>query len=165
MAATPAQRGGPAYPTGSRATGRWLWLLRLLTAAALAVDAYVHLQEASIYDQTQPGASVSQGQLFRVESAVAIAAAVLVLAWRRRSSWLLALLVAASALAAVLLSRYVDIGGVGPLPDMYEPTWAAGGKLPSAVAEAAATAAALVGLLLQHRVLRGARPAGSPRAA
>jgi hypothetical protein len=37
--------------------------------------------------------------------------------------------VGASALAAVLLYRYVDLGPLGPLPDMYENTWQVPGKL------------------------------------
>jgi hypothetical protein len=56
----------------------------------------------------------------------------------RRSGWLAALGVAASALAAVLLYRYVDLGSLGPLPDMYENTWQVPGKLLSAYAEGAA---------------------------
>jgi hypothetical protein len=43
--------------------------------------------------------------------------------------------------------RYVDVGGFGPLPDMYDPTWYPEKNL-SAVAEAAAALAALCLLLL-----------------
>ena len=44
---------------------------------------------------------------------------------RRRpaAAALVAALVAASALAAVVASRYVDLGPIGPLPDLYEPVW------------------------------------------
>jgi hypothetical protein len=73
-----------------------------------------------------------------------------VLVWPRRSSWILALLVAASALGAVLLYRYVDVGQLGPLPDMYENTWQVPGKLLSAWAEGAAVVLAGLGLLT-HR--------------
>ncbi|MFD6248329.1 hypothetical protein ACFWGG_24665, partial [Streptomyces roseolus] len=31
--------------------------------------------------------------------------------------------VAAGGLAALLLYRYVDVGELGPLPNMYEPAW------------------------------------------
>jgi hypothetical protein len=58
--------------------------------------------------------------------------------------------VAASALAAVLLYRYVDVGSLGPLPDMYENTWQVPGKLLSAYAEAAAIGLASLGLLSQR---------------
>jgi hypothetical protein len=61
-----------------------------------------------------------------------------------------ALGVGASALAAVLLYRYVDVGAVGPLPDLYENTWQVPGKLLSAYAEGAAVVLAGLGLLI-HR--------------
>jgi hypothetical protein len=62
-----------------------------------------------------------------------------------------ALLVGASALAAVLLYRYVDVGAVGPLPDMYENTWQVPGKLLSAYAEGAAVVLAGLGLLTHRK--------------
>jgi hypothetical protein len=93
---------------------------------------------------------ISQGQLFRAEAAVAVAVGLLVLVRPRPSSWLAALLVGASALGAVLLYRYVDVGALGPLPDLYENTWQVPGKLLSAYAEAAAVVLAGLGLLT-HR--------------
>jgi hypothetical protein len=136
------------------AVGRWAWpalgswLLRVATAAALGIDAAVHWQNAPAYDAVT--ATVSQGQLFRVEAALAVAVGLLVLVRPRPSSWLAALAVAGSALAAVLLYRYVDLGSLGPLPDMYENTWQVPGKLLSAYAEAAAVVLAALGLLT-HR--------------
>jgi hypothetical protein len=90
--------------------------LRVGTAAGLGIDAVVHWQNAPAYDAV--AATVSQGALFRVEAVLAAAAGLLVLVRPRRSSWLAALLVAAGGLAAVLLYRYVDVGALGPLPDM-----------------------------------------------
>jgi hypothetical protein len=81
---------------------------------------------------------------------LAAAAGLLVLVRPRRSSWLAALLVAASGLAAVLLYRYVDVGALGPLPDMYEDTWQVPGKLLSAYAEGATVILAGLGLLTQR---------------
>jgi hypothetical protein len=57
----------------------------------------------------------------------------------------------ALALGAVLLYRYVDVGSLGPLPDMYEDTWQVPGKLLSAYAEGAAVLLAGVGLLSHRR--------------
>jgi hypothetical protein len=102
------------------------WTLRV-GAAALGTDAVVHWQNASAYDAVT--ATIGQGELFRVEAAVAVAVGLLVLLWPRRGSWVAALGVGASALAAVLLYRYVDLGPLGPLPDMYENTWQVPGKL------------------------------------
>ena len=138
------------------------WTLRVATAAALGVDAAVHWQNASAYDAVK--ATLSQGELFRVEAALAVVVGVLVLVRPRPSSWVTALGVGASALAAVLLYRYVDLGALGPLPDMYENTWQVPGKLLSAYAEGAAVVLAGLGLL-SHR---GATPtranAGVPNA-
>lgn len=127
-----------------------LWVLRLLTAAGLAVDAYVHADLAATYDPVVK--TISQGDLFRVEAgAAALAALLVVLFGTRPLVWGYALLVAAAGLAAVLLYRYADVGAVGPLPNMYEPLWYPE-KTASAVAEAAATLTAAAGLLLARRL-------------
>lgn len=145
-----AGRSAATLPVRRPAVGRWAWpalgwwLLRVATAAALGIDAAVHWQNAPAYDSVT--ATLSQGDLFRVETAAAVAAGLLVLLRPRPSSWLAALLVGASALAAVLLYRYVHVGAVGPLPDMYENTWQVPGKLLSASAEAATVLLAGLGL-------------------
>jgi hypothetical protein len=128
------------------------WVLRVATAAALGIDAVVHWQNASAYDAVT--GTVSQGELFRAEAALAVVVGLGVLVRPRPSSWLAALLVAASALAAVLLYRYVDVGALGPLPDMYENTWQVPGKLLSGYAEVAAVVLATLGLLT-HRTRPG----------
>jgi hypothetical protein len=127
------------------------WTLRIATAAALGIDAIVHWQNAPAYDTVT--ATVGQGQLFRVEAALAVAVGLLVLVRPRPSSWLAALAVAATALAAVLLYRYVDVGALGPFPDMYENTWQVPGKLLSASAEGAAVLLAGLGLLTHRKHL------------
>src|SRR5690348_3679851 len=126
-----------------------LWALRLLTAAGLAVDAYVHADLASSYDYS--GQGISQGQLFRIEAAAAaLAALLLILFGTRQLVWAYALMVAAAGVGAVLLYRYVDVGTLGPLRNMYEPVWYPEKSL-SAIAEAAAVLPAACGLLLAHR--------------
>ena len=138
------------------------WTLRVGTAAALGVDAVVHWQNAPAYDAVT--ATVSQGALFRTEAVVAVVAGLLVLIRPRRSSWLAALLVAGSALGAVLLYRYVDVGVLGPLPDMYENTWQVPGKLLSAYAEGAAVILAALGLLTHRGAALPHEAAGSQAA-
>ena len=108
-------------------------------------NAAAHWQNASAYDAVT--GTVSQGELFRAEAALAVVVGLGVLVRPRPSSWLAALLVAASALGAVLLYRYVDVGSLGPLPDMYENTWQVPGKLLSAYAEGAAVVLAGLGLM------------------
>ena len=101
----------------------------------------------------------------RAEAGLAAAVGLLVLVRPRPSSWLAASAVAASALAAVLLYRYVDVGSLGPLPDMYENTWQVPGKLLSAYAEAAAIGLAGLGLLTHRSQERTAPSRGQPQGA
>ena len=115
-------------------------VLSVVTALALLVDAVVHFRLAPGYQLSAPG-GIGAGNLFRVETAVALAAAVLVLVRRSRASYAAAFLVALSALGAVILYRYVNVPMFGPLPAMYEPVWFPEKTL-SAIAEAIAAAAA-----------------------
>jgi len=145
----------PAGRKGRRSSPLTLalsWVLRLVTAAGLAVDAYMHLKVAADYDVI-PG-TISGGDLFRAESAAAIAVALLVLVRPGRLAYLLAFLVAASALGAVMLYANVDVGTLGPLPDLYEPVWFTE-KTVSAIAEAVAAGAAAVGFVFEVLRRRG----------
>lgn len=131
-----------------RARAGWLiglWLLRIVTAAGLAIDAYVHADLALRYDLNQGSAVLSQGDLFRIEAGVSAFAALAVILTAWRVTWMLAFLVAASALGALLLYRYHDPGAIGPLPDMYEPTMYPEKTL-AAVAEGVAAGTALIGI-------------------
>ena len=121
------------------------YLLRVLTAAALITDAVVHLKDARFYDASTT-ALLSQGQLFRIQAGVAIVVAVAILAWPRRLVWAIAFLVAASAVGAVVLYTYVNVGSLAGLPDMYEPSWGPPGKALSAIVEGAGALFALGGL-------------------
>ncbi|MEU8512773.1 hypothetical protein AB0C76_14455 [Kitasatospora sp. NPDC048722] len=123
-------------------------VLRLVAAAGLAVDAAVHARLADQYDAV--GDSISQGTLFRLESAAASLAVLLLLLWRHRAGDVFAWAVAASGLGALLLYRYVDVGAIGPLPNMYEPVWFSDKTL-AAWAEGVATAALTILLLLGRR--------------
>ena len=62
-----------------------------------------------------------------------------------------------SALTVLLLARYVNLGQLGPIPDLYDPTWFTE-KLLAAFAEGAATAAALAGVFITGRALMDGRP-------
>jgi hypothetical protein len=65
----------------------------------------------------------------------------------RPVAFLLGFAVSASALALMLVSRYVDLGPLGPFPDLYDPVWFPE-KLWAAFGEAAASIASLAGILL-----------------
>ncbi|CAG6394392.1 hypothetical protein NMG29_13220 [Streptomyces cocklensis] len=98
-----------------------VWTARVLAAAGLAVDAYVHADLAQQYDAVN--ATISQGDLFRIEAAISALAALVVLVWRRLPGDAFAWLVAAGGFALLMIYRYVDVGKWGPFPDMYEPVW------------------------------------------
>ncbi len=116
-------------------------LLLVVTVAGLAVDIYVHLTLASTYDAVR--GTVSEGQLFRAEAAAAFVAALVLVVRPSRVTAALAAVVAGGGLAALLLYRYVDVGRLGPFPDMFEPFWFTD-KTRTAVAQGVATAAAAV---------------------
>lgn len=126
-------------------------VLRVVTAAALVVEAVIHLQLAADYQLAAPG-GIGQGNLFRIESVAALAVAVVLLLRGGRVMFASAAAVAASGLGAVLLYRYVDVPAFGPLPSMYEPLWFAK-KTITAWAEAVGSLTAVLGfvLTLSHR--------------
>jgi hypothetical protein len=133
-------------------------VLTVIVAAGLAIDAYVHLDLASTYDVVKTS-TLSQGDLFRVEAVLAIVAGVALLVRPRRYTAWFAFLVSAGGVALVLVYRWVDVGKVGPLPNMYEPYWY-GEKTLSLVAEAIAAVAAAVLLVLMYMRARAvAKPA------
>lgn len=123
---------------------------RLVAAAGLAVDAYVHAKLADQYDAVS--ADISQGTLFRIEAGLASFAALLILVRRRPMSAAFAWLVAAGGLFALMLYRYVDVGAHGPFPNMYEPIWTSDKKL--AAWSQIVTIAATSFLLLRWYVTR-----------
>lgn len=133
--------------------------LRVLTAVALFIDAGVHVHLAPGYQAGNP-AGIGQGNLFLLESAAAVLAALYVLLRGSRAAYAAALMVALSAFVAVVLYRYVDIPAFGPFPAMYEPVWFFEKSL-SAVAEAAGALLAAVGLVRAGRAgtIRRARRA------
>jgi hypothetical protein len=118
---------------------------RLIAVVGLGIDAYVHLDLASTYAEAE--APVNEGILFRAEAVLALLTALALILRARRLSFLLGLAVSATALALMLVSRYVDLGPFGPFPDLYDPVWFPE-KLWAASGEAAAAAASLAGLLL-----------------
>ncbi|MWA02092.1 hypothetical protein F8568_017275 [Actinomadura sp. LD22] len=124
-------------------------ILRLLVAAGLAADAVVHWRFAPEMAFVQ-GGSIDGDVLFRIQAAVAGVVAVIILTYATRWSYALSFLVAGSAVGALLLYYYVDVGALGPLPDMHEPVWYTD-KTISLVGEGIATVAAAVGFLTVGR--------------
>ncbi len=122
-------------------------VLRILVVAGLTVDAYVHVDSAHGY-AVGFGTGWFTGQtLFLIEAGVASFAALMVLVTGARLAYAFAFLVAASAFGAVMLYRYVNVGKLGPIPNLYEPIWFTQ-KTVSAIAEAVALVCAAIGVVL-----------------
>jgi hypothetical protein len=118
-------------------------VLRVLAVAGLAVSAYVHLHLAHLY--TTLGDTITQGDLFRVQGVVSAVVAVWLLVTGQRLAWLTAGVVSALSLGAVMLYRYVNVGAIGPIPNMHDASWQPSpDKMMSAIAEAAVVVLALV---------------------
>jgi hypothetical protein len=121
----------------------------------LAIDAYIHADLAREYSLNSSG-GLSQGDLFKIEAALASLAALLILLSARRIVWAFAFVVAASALAAVMIYANFDIGAIGPVPDMYEPLWYPEKRL-AAIFEAVAAVTSAVGFFVAAHPRRSLR--------
>ncbi|MFI0351271.1 hypothetical protein [Actinomadura sp. 9N407] len=121
-------------------------------AAGLVADAIVHWRFAP---DMAPGGGGTPGtiagdDLFRAQAIVALLAGLLVLFWARRWTYALAFVVAASAVGALLLYYYVDVGRLGPIPAMHDPAWYQE-KTISLVGEGVAAVAAVIGFFTVRR--------------
>jgi hypothetical protein len=141
---------------------RLQWVLIIVTVVGLAIDAFVHLHLAHDFAQVKTS-TMSQADLFRVEAVLAIIAAVALLARPRRWSAALAFVVAGGGLVAVVLYRYVNVGKIGPIPNMYDPYWAPAEKTLSVIAELVATLSALALFMMFSGRLRRGGPDGAGR--
>ena len=123
--------------------------IRLAGTAALAISSYVHLHGAHFYSSL--GDTITQADLFYAQGVIAALVALWVLVTGNRWAWVAVFLVGAASFAAVMVYRYVNVGAIGPIPNMYEPSWQINQKLLSAYAEAAAVVVAVVALLSRSR--------------
>lgn len=147
--ASRALRFSTSGRTPARARGRLIsiWVVAALVATALVVDAYVHATDAAFYEPSQ-GGMVSEATLFRVEAIVSGLLAVVVLLRPSPSIFAASLLVAATAVGALVLNTYINVGAIGPLPNLYEPAWGVPGKVFSAYAEGLAVLLSVAGVVL-----------------
>jgi hypothetical protein len=123
--------------------------LTAIVVTGLGVDAFVHFHLASAFEHKKTS-TLSGADLFHLEAVAAVIAAVALLARPRRYTAAFAFLVAAAGTAAVVVYRYVDVGSIGPIPDMYDPYWGPPEKTLSAWAEGLAALAALALLVMFH---------------
>lgn len=132
------------------------WILSGLLAAALLVNAVIHIRLAAPFDALT-GTVVSQGDLFRLQAVVNLVAIGLVLAARRRWADALALVIAAGGAALIIVTVLVplDLTALG-LPLLFEPAWYQD-KVTALVAQLLAALAAAALLVLRPRRPRDPR--------
>lgn len=121
------------------------WALVAVVVIGLTIDAYNHFDVAHNYALNKTS-TISEATLFRIEAALAVLAALLVIARANRWTAAFALAVAGGGLALLLLYKYDNVSQLGPIPNMYEPTFDVPGKKWSIAGEIIAIAGSL-GLL------------------
>ena len=122
--------------------------VRLLTAAALSVSAWIHAGLSS--SPYAAGGQITLGALFLAQAVVAALVALWVAVRPSRAAYAAAAVVATASFVALVLSTYVRLPSVGPFPVLYEPVWYAD-KVVAAVAAGVALLAALAGLARRVR--------------
>lgn len=143
-----------------RARGSALqWVLIGIVVAGLVTDSIVHFDLASAFKNNKTSV-ISETDIFRIQAVVALVAALAVLARPRRYTAAFAFLISASAAVAVVLYRYVNVGKIGPIPNMYDPYWLPVGKYVSAIAEVVAALASAALFVVLHGRSRSALHSG-----
>lgn len=141
---------------------RWVTVrttLVVITVAGLVVDAIVHFNLASAFENNKTSV-LSEADIFRIDATLAIIAAVALLVRPRRYTAAFAFVVALAGTVAVLVYRYVDVGAFGPIPNMYDPYWQPVGKVLSVIGEAIAAVTSLtLFVMMQQRAGSPAREA------
>jgi multisubunit Na+/H+ antiporter MnhC subunit len=98
------------------------WGLILIAVLGLGIDAYTHLDLAKLYSGNTTG-TVNEGVLFQIEASLAIVAGLWLLVRPGILSVVFTLLITGGGAAALLVYRYVNVGKIGPIPNMWEPIW------------------------------------------
>ena len=98
------------------------WVLIVLVAVGLGIDAYTHYDLASLYKFNRTSV-LNEGFLFQVEATLAVVVGVGLIVKPNRLTAGLAFLVAAGGAVLLVIYRYNDIGRIGIIPNMYEPIW------------------------------------------
>ena len=136
------------------------WVLIAVVVVGLVIDAIVHFDLASDFAKNKTS-TLSEADLFRAEAVVSLVVALLVVVVPRWYTAALAFLVGASAAVVAVVTRYSNIGKIGPIPNLYDPYWAPTGKVVSVIGEAAAAIAAAALVVVLRARSRRTEPAFS----
>ena len=100
---------------------RALLAARLLAAAALIVTVFIHGKLAMQFGMG--GQLLSQGQLFATQATISAILAGALLTRSNKRVWLFAVVLSLSGLVGVLVSVYLPVPALGPLPAIDEQMW------------------------------------------
>jgi hypothetical protein len=136
--------------TTTRRTDRTGLALRIIGAVALGFSAYLHFRIASDDPPLFQDGGIRLSGLFVAQAIAATLVSLWVLFQGSRLAWLAFAAVALASLAALVISTYVEIPSIGPLPLIHDPAWYTD-KVLAALAAGVASVAALVALATARR--------------
>ena len=138
------------HATTSARTDRTGLALRVLGALALGYSAYLHARIASDSTPLAADGEIRLSGLFVAQAVAAVIVSLWVLVQGSRLAWLAFALVAIGSFAAVVLTTYVTLPGIGPLPEIHDPVWYQD-KVLAAVSAGVASLVAIVALVTARR--------------
>jgi hypothetical protein len=140
---TASTRRTPSVGTAQRSLP-----LRLLAALSLGISSYVHvdLAEGPLFAAGQ----ITMAGLFIGHAVAAAIVGLWVLVRHSRLAWLAVGVVGLVSVLALVVTVYVSVPSIGPLPPVYEPIWYPE-KVVAAVTGALPALAALVALAAPRR--------------
>jgi hypothetical protein len=138
------------HATTSARTDRTGLALRVLGALALGYSAYLHARIASDSTPLAADGEIRLSGLFVAQAVAAVIVSLWVLVQGSRLAWLAFAVVAIGSFAAVVLTTYVTLPGIGPLPEIHDPVWYQD-KVLAAVSAGVASLVAIVALVTARR--------------
>ena len=140
-----------ALATTSHRTDRAGLVLRLAGAAALGYSAWLHFRIAADSPPLAADGKVTLSGLFVAQAVAATLVSLWVVVHASRLAWLAFGAVALGSLAALLVSTWVTIPSIGPLPAIHDPVWFTDKVLAAVAAGVATLVAALALTTYRHR--------------
>jgi hypothetical protein len=138
------------HATTSQRTDRTSLALRVIGALALGYSAFLHAKIASDSTPLAANGEIRLSGLFVAQAVAAALVSLWVLFQGSRLAWLAFAAVAIGSFLAVVLSTYVTLPGIGPLPDIHDPVWYQD-KILACIAAGVASLVAIVALATARR--------------
>ena len=138
------------HASTSQRADRTSLALRVVGALALGYSAFLHARIASDSTPLAADGEIRLSGLFVAQAVAAALVSLWVLVQGSRLAWIAFAVVAIGSFAAVVLSTYVTLPGIGPLPDIHDPVWYQD-KVLAAVAAGVASVVAILALATGRR--------------